>query len=146
MRKYSFVLTAAIVSMASTAALAQVPRLDIEKTCRSAQPLFGNPTGTANNTNNTATAGDPGNLGNANDANTYQNCMDSENAAKKSSADLWAKVAPADRTNCVGLSQMVYPSYVELLSCLQMYDPTVNGSPAMDQAAPRTRTRQNQRP
>ena len=53
--------------------------------------------------------------------------MQSENAAKKSADDIWAKVKASDRVNCVGLSRMVYPSYVELLSCLQMYNPATSG-------------------
>jgi hypothetical protein len=53
--------------------------------------------------------------------------MQSENAAKKSAAELWPKVKAADRTSCAGLSRMVYPSYVELLSCLQMYSPALSG-------------------
>lgn len=138
MRTYSFVLAAVMASATCGAAVAQVPRLDVEKTCHAAQPLFGNedttaPTKTANG----------GNLGNSGETDTYQNCMQSESAAKKSSAELWSKVDAADRGNCVGLSRMVYPSYVELLSCLQMYDPTATGNPPVGQPAPRARTPQN---
>ena len=72
--------------------------------------------------------------------------MQSETAARKSSQDLWSKVAPADRDNCVGLSQMVYPSYVELMSCLQMYNPAMSGVTSTDQNVPAAGARPNRRP
>src|ERR1700756_5329736 len=119
MHKAVLILTAAVAATAVSPAVAQVPKLNIEKTCRAAQPLLG--------TDTTATAGTGDNLGNAAEADPYKTCMPSETAAKKSAAKLWSKVSAADRNTCVGLSQMVYPSYVELLSCLQMYSPTTSG-------------------
>ena len=91
-------------------------------------------------------ASNAGNLGNAGETNTYQTCMQSENAARTSSQDLWSKVDPADRDNCVGLSKMVYPSYVELLSCLQMYNPATSGVTSTDQNVPAAGARPNRRP
>jgi hypothetical protein len=110
-------LTMFMTSLTPAQAIAKIPQLGIEKTCRAAQPLFGQ-----DNADKTAGGG---NLGNAGDQKPYQNCMQSENAARKSSADLWSKVSAADQEVCVGLSRMVYPSYVELMSCLQLYDRTV---------------------
>jgi len=135
MQKTPVILAAAVASLALTQAFAQVPHLDIEKTCRAAQPLLG-----------PDTTGNAGNLGNAGETDTYQSCMQSENAARKSSQDLWSKVAPADRENCVGLSRMVYPSYVELLSCLQMYNPATSGVTSTDQNLPPVGARPNRRP
>ena len=133
MQKTRFILVAAAALMA-TQAFAQVPDLDIEKTCRAAQPLLGN-----EETGNTS------NLGNTGGASTYQTCMQSETAAKKSSEELWSKVDPADRENCVGLSKMVYPSYVELMSCLQMYNPATSGVTPAEENVPQT-TRPARRP
>jgi hypothetical protein len=121
MQKTTLFLAAAM-AIPLTPAVAQVPKLNIEKTCRAAQPLLGNDPAA-----NTGSAND---LGNAAQANPYKTCMQSEQAAQKSASDLWPKVKAADRTNCVGLSRMVYPSYVELLSCLQMYNPAASGIPA----------------
>ena len=134
-QKLTVIIAAAAASVALTQAFAQVPHLDIEKTCRAAQPLFG-PENTGN----------AGNLGNAGETNTYQSCMQSENAARKASQDLWSKVRATDRDICVGLSQMVYPSYVELLSCLQMYSPAMSGMSSTDQNAPAAGARPNRRP
>jgi hypothetical protein len=136
MQKTPFILAAAAAALMATQAFAQVPNLDIEKTCHAAQPLLGN-----DNSDATSTTG---NLGNAGGTNTYQTCMQSENAAKTSSKDLWSKVAAADRENCVGLSKMVYPSYVELMSCLQMYNPATSGVTPADENVPQT-ARPNQR-
>ncbi len=127
MQKTVFILAAAVAALAITPAFAQVPRLDIERTCRAAQPLLGPDT-------TTGTSAD-GNLGNAAQTDPFKTCMQSETAARKSAGDLWPKVAAADRNNCLGLSRMVYPSYVELLSCLQMYSPTTSGLTANEQVA-----------
>lgn len=137
MQKTPFILAAAAAALMATQAFAQVPNLDIEKTCRAAQPLLGN-----DNSDATSTTG---NLGNAGGTNTYQTCMQSENAAKTSSEDLWSKVAAADRENCVGLSKMVYPSYVELMSCLQMYNPATSGVTPADENVPQTARPNQQR-
>jgi hypothetical protein len=139
MQKTPLILAAVLAAMALVPAAAQVPTLDIEKTCRAAQPLFG--------TDTTANTGDAGNLGNTTQTNPYDTCMQSETAARKSAEDLWSKVGATDRGNCVVLSRMVYPSYVELLSCLQMYNPATSGLGPNDQpTTPSTpRTQPNRR-
>lgn len=122
MQKTTVIMAAAAVSLALAPAFARVPHLNVEKTCRAAQPLLGNePTNHANK------------LGNAGAINTYKTCMESEMAARKAAEKLWPKVKAADRANCVGLSRMVYPSYVELLSCLQMYNPALNAPASEEQ-------------
>lgn len=116
-RKYIFIFAVVLLLTPVTQVTAQVPQLDVEKTCRAARPLLGgDSTGNAG-----ATAGA---LGNADAAATYRQCMESEKAARKAAEDLWPKIGAAKRENCAGLSRMVYPSYVELLSCLQMYEGT----------------------
>ena len=131
MQKTPFLLAAAVASLTLTQAIAQVPKLDIEKTCRAAQPLLGN-----DNTDSTSGTAGGGNLNNAADANTYRTCMQSETAAKKSAEDLWPKVSAANRQSCLKLSRIVYPSYVELMSCLQMYNPAMNVAPEPDTNIP----------
>jgi hypothetical protein len=139
MQKTPLILAAALAAMALAPAAAQVPTLDIEKTCRAAQPLFGPDTTAA-----TGNAGDA-NLGNSAQSNPYQTCMQSETAARKSAEDLWSKVDATDRGNCVVLSRMVYPSYVELLSCLQMYNPATSGIGPNEQDMPPARATPNRR-
>jgi hypothetical protein len=48
-------------------------------------------------------------------------CMGDERAARDSLAKGWDKYAPGDKTECVGMnSKGGPPSYVELLSCLEI--------------------------
>ncbi|HWG06724.1 MAG TPA: hypothetical protein VG271_17085 [Beijerinckiaceae bacterium] len=137
MQKTTLFLFAVLAATAAGGAEAQVPPLDIEKTCRAAQPLFG--------VEPTTGSGNSSDLGNSAQQNPYRTCMQSETAAKKSAGDIWSKVKAGDRTNCVGLSRMVYPSYVELLSCLQMYNPATSGISANDQNAPTPTLTRNRR-
>ncbi len=83
MRKTALFFFAALAATFAGRAEAQVPRLNIEKTCHAAQPLFG--------VDPTADKSNGGDLGNAAQQNPYQTCMQSETAARKSAADLWSK-------------------------------------------------------
>ncbi len=75
-----------------------VPRYDIRSTCRAAVTLA---------------AGSEG--------RTVESCMAGEEAARKDLEKQWAKVPPADRTQCTGTVAVGgSPSYVELLICLEM--------------------------
>ena len=58
----------------------------------------------------------------ANDKNlAYQGCMKEENDARAEVASKWAHFKPGDRKDCA--AQLVpVPSYVELLTCLEMSD------------------------
>jgi hypothetical protein len=79
----------------------QLPRFDIEATCREAQPLG------------------------PEDRDPYQGCIRDEGQARAELQRQWTRFDPANRTSCVeetGLGG--YPSYVEVLTCVQMYSGT----------------------
>jgi hypothetical protein len=81
----------------SPAAAQQVPRLDIEATCRAAPRLL------------------------AEDANPYEGCMRDETDAERELKAMWGSAAAAHRETCAGEAQIGgSPSYVDMLTCLQM--------------------------
>ena len=57
----------------------------------------------------------------------------------KAAEELWSEFDGTDLKNCTGPSRMVYPSYVELLSCLQIYEWTATGVTSADQNVPQAR-------
>ena len=82
-----------VVSVADT-----VPRYDVRSTCRAAVALAG---GSENR--------------------TVENCMATEDTARKDLEKDWAKTPAPERTQCVGTVAVGgSPSYVELLICLEM--------------------------
>jgi len=78
---------------------AGVPKLDVEQSCREAQAFSGTDNKLA-----------------------YKGCMQDENDALKQLQQNWSHYLPENRSNCLaqGLSPM--PSYVEILTCIEMYD------------------------
>ena len=78
---------------------AGVPKLDVEQSCREAQAFSGTDNKLA-----------------------YKGCMQDENDALKQLQQNWSRYLPENRSNCLaqGLSPM--PSYVEILTCIEMYD------------------------
>ncbi|MGH6836875.1 MAG: hypothetical protein ACREC9_15370 [Methylocella sp.] len=108
-----------------------VPRFAVVRTCQEAQ----------------AYTGDDKNL-------AYRGCMKDENDARAELARKWAHFKPGDRKDCVAQGATPVPSYVELLTCLEMseeaealYNPdgtrrdkpqggAVQGKSGQDQAAP----------
>jgi hypothetical protein len=52
----------------------------------------------------------------------YRGCMKDENDARAELARKWAKFKPGDRKDCVAQGAAPVPSYVELLTCLEMSD------------------------
>src|SRR5918995_6516699 len=75
----------------------QVPRLDIEGTCKAERPLV---------------AGDP---------NPYENCMRDETDAERQLQAMWSSTAAAQRERCGQEVQIGgSPSYVDMLTCLEM--------------------------
>ncbi len=82
------------------AATSGVPKLDVEQSCREAQE-FG---------------------GYDNNKLAYKGCMQDENDAYKQLQQNWSRFKPENRSTCLaqGLSPM--PSYVEILTCIEMYD------------------------
>jgi hypothetical protein len=80
-----------------SAAAQQVPRLNIEATCRAEKPLV---------------AGDP---------NPYEGCMRDETDAERQLQAMWSSTAAAQRERCGREAQLGgSPSYVDMLTCLQM--------------------------
>ncbi len=76
-----------------------VPRFDVARSCQEAR----------------AYTGDDKNL-------AYRGCMKDENDARGDLARKWAKFNPGDRKDCVAQGAAPVPSYVELLTCLEMSD------------------------
>jgi hypothetical protein len=93
------------------------PVLMVEKTCRGAPTLLsaqpgGEPT-TPQARQELA-------------ARTYKTCMASEESARQQAQERWPHVKSENQKICFDLSRSIFPSYVELASCLQMYDPRIN--------------------
>lgn len=87
------------------------PKLDVAQSCREAQSIGGDDQKLA-----------------------YKGCMQDEKDAQEQLARKWSQFKAEDRRNCVeqGISPM--PSYVEILTCIEMYN---NGAmtfenPALD--------------
>jgi hypothetical protein len=79
------------------------PRFNIEATCRAAQPLG------------------------PEDRAPYDGCVRDENEARSQLVEQWARYTDQHRQTCAAETSLgAYPSYVEVLTCLQMY----SGGPA----------------
>ena len=103
--------TVLVLLTANVAFGSELPRLDVELSCRAAPRLL------------------------AQDANPYEQCMRDENAARSELERRWAGFNPEHRKVCLEeASEDGTPSYVEALTCLEMY--AANASP------PRARPRQ----
>jgi hypothetical protein len=76
-----------------------VPRFDVARSCKDAQ----------------AYVGDDKNL-------AYRGCMKDENDARAQLVQKWTHFKPGDRKDCVAQGAAPVPSYVELLTCLEMSD------------------------
>jgi len=92
----------------------QLPRLDIEATCKAAPRLL------------------------ASDANPFEGCMQDERDAERELQGMWSGAAPAHRETCAGEAQVGgSPSYVDMLTCLQM----AQGTAPAEQASRRRTSR-----
>lgn len=78
---------------------AQLPKLNVEKTCMEARDSTGQ---------------DPG--------QTYKNCLADENDARKTLSDKWSSFKAGTRRSCIEAGAVPNPSYVELLTCLEMFN------------------------
>ena len=76
---------------------AGVPRFDIARTCREARAYAVNEKDLA-----------------------YRGCINDENEARQQLARKWRQFKPQDRSDCVAQGAVPMPSYVELLTCLEM--------------------------
>lgn len=84
------------------------PTLDIEKTCRSAA---------------SASVG-------ISDQQSEQGCLNSERAAEKEAKRRWGDYSPAAKTQCAKQFEAGgYPSYVEMVTCLELASGTVPTQP-----------------
>src|SRR3954453_7736127 len=108
------VIAAATLLMLSTkiSIAQQLPRFDIEATCREAQPLA------------------------PEDRDPYQGCIRDEGQVRAELQRQWAQFDPANRTSCVEETGIGgYPSYGEVLTGLQMNSGAPPHTP--EAAAPR---------
>jgi hypothetical protein len=97
------VLAAAILLMLSIAsgAAQQLPIFNIEETCHAAHPLG------------------------PEDRDPYQGCMKDEAAARSELQRQWTRFEAGNRNLCAEETRIGgYPSYVEVLTCLQMFGGT----------------------
>jgi hypothetical protein len=83
-------------------AVAQVPKFDISGSCKAAE---------------TYDISEDRNK-------TYKGCMQDEERARSLIDKNWSHYKTKDRTDCVTPAQIVAPSYVEILTCLEMSDET----------------------
>jgi hypothetical protein len=91
----------------------KVPKFDVAQSCREAQAI----------------AGEDKNL-------TYKGCMQDEQEAQKQLAQKWSKFKSVDRRNCIAQGAAPLPSYVEILTCLEMYDQASTLYRPADRSAP----------
>jgi hypothetical protein len=91
----------AALALATTGLAAgdKVPKLDVAESCREAQAIAG-----------------------ADKELTYQGCMHDERTAEARLVQRWTKFKAVDRQNCLTQGRAPLPSYVEILTCLEMYD------------------------
>jgi hypothetical protein len=102
MRRLTLVL--ALAALPASAALAEVPSLNVQATCRATPAV------------------------NLDQQATYDNCMRSENAARDKLNKTWAKMRVDWRSTCLKTTTLGgIPSYVELLTCVEMREAAANG-------------------
>lgn len=106
----SLVSLLVLISAAQAAGGGGVPKLDVAHSCREAQ----------------AFAGDNNKL-------AYQGCMQDENDALKTLQQNWSRFKPENRSTCLAQGLAPMPSYVEILTCIEMYDGAGMLRPAQSQ-------------
>jgi hypothetical protein len=74
-----------------------VPNVDVKKTCNDTASVLGGPT-----------------------QRDLDGCVTDEQDAQSLLAKQWGQYAPVDKQRCVRASSDYLPSYVELLTCLEM--------------------------
>ena len=103
MRRLALAFT--LAALPATATLADtVPTLNVQATCRATPAVTLDQQG------------------------TYDNCMRSENAARDRLAKTWGKMRADWRSTCLKTTTLGgIPSYVELLTCVEMREAAANG-------------------
>jgi hypothetical protein len=85
-----------------------VPRIDFTRVCRS-------------------TSGTPINK------DQLKTCLDSEGKIRDELGQNWTKYSAASRAQCTsGLQTAYHPSYIELISCLEMANPSMSKARALN--------------
>jgi hypothetical protein len=93
------IIAAALAVTTGLAAAAEFPAISIERTCRAAKPL------------------------DAQDTNPVETCLRDETAARSELQAQWARFNESQRRICAEQTHVGgYPSYVDVLTCLQMYE------------------------
>src|SRR5580693_7663523 len=92
-----FVAVVASLLVASAASAGSPPKLDIKATCQRAQPLS------------------------SGEKSAYQGCLNDELQAQKELETSWPKFKASAQRDCVEVTKVGgAPSYVELLTCLEL--------------------------
>jgi hypothetical protein len=98
------VFSAILAALPTFAAFADAPTLNVQATCRATPAV------------------------NLDQQATYDNCMRSENAARDRLNKTWAKMRVDWRSTCLKTTTLGgVPSYVELLTCVEMREAAANG-------------------
>jgi hypothetical protein len=106
MKARTLVCVSAFSVLGSAASAQQLPRFNIEATCRTAQALT------------------------AEDRDPVQGCMRDEADAERQLQAIWSGASAAHRQTCAAETQVAGPpSYVEVLTCLQMQQGTASTAP-----------------
>ncbi len=95
------IFSGVVVLMAASAALAKddvLPKIDLQKQCRSTQNATDALTGTKN-------------------PNAFDLCMNSEQSAREKLVERWATILASDKASCVHSTDWS-PSYFEWLGCI----------------------------
>ena len=88
-----------------------LPELDVKSSCSDAQKFS---------------------TGNDNSTSAYKGCMQDETNAKNDLARRWTSFNTKDRQNCVEQSRDPSPSYVEVLTCLEMGSDAMRNAPKVN--------------
>ena len=96
--RFAVILASLLVAAAANAASSGFPpKLDIKATCKRAQPLSGG------------------------ERSAYQGCLDDELQAQETLAKSWSSFKAGAQKDCVEVTRIGgAPSYVELLTCLEL--------------------------
>ncbi len=90
----------------SAASAAGIPKFDYARTCRDTPPVA------------------------MDQKATFKQCMADEESARDSLPQAWAHASAGARQQCSAMTQMGgQPSYVELLTCLEMENPKTRTAP-----------------
>jgi hypothetical protein len=107
-------LTAALcVTGPAFARAERVPELNVQSSCHSAQTY-----------------------GMTNPQQTYKNCMQDENEAKKQLQTKWSHYKASTRRACLAAGANPSPSYVELLTCIEMTEEVLHPNSGLGGSAP----------